>query len=277
MKTKKSSEFLLYLLTRGAALLTLGVLLYIIGFILVRGLPHLRPSLFALTYSSDNVSLLPSLIATLGMAALSLAVALPLGIGAAIWLVEYAGRGARSVMLVRLAAETLAGIPSIIYGLFGMIFFVIFLQLGYSLLAGALTLTIMILPLLLRAAEEAFLAVPDAWREGALALGAGRLRMVFRIVLPAAGPGLFAGGVLALGRITGETAALLYTAGTVAQIPTDLLQSARTLSVHMYALSSEGLHVGESYATAAILLCLVLLLNIASAAIARKIKGSEQV
>jgi phosphate transport system permease protein len=152
-----------------------------------------------------------------------------------------------------------------------MLFFVTFLRWGYSVLAGAFTLSIMILPLVLRSTEEALLAVPDSWREGALALGSGRLRMVLRIVLPAASPGILAGVILAIGRIAGETAALIYTAGTAAEFPATPLQSARTLAVHMYALSSEGLHTHEAFATAAVLLVVVILINTLSAYAARRL------
>ena len=266
---KKNSERMLAALTWTAAVATLGVLLYLIVFILIRGIPYLKPSLFSLTYTSDNVSLTPALISTIIITMLSLAIAVPLGIFAAIYLTEYARRGSKAVTLVRKTTETLAGIPSIVYGLFGMLFFVTTLGWGFSILAGAFTLAIMILPLIMRTAEEAILAVPDLWREGAFGLGAGRLRTVFLIVLPAATPGILAGITLAVGRIVGETAALIYSAGTVPQIPATLLQSARTLSVHMFALSSEGLHVDQGYATAVVLLMVVILINAASAGIAR--------
>ncbi len=176
----------------------------------------------------------------------------------------------------RLTTETLSGVPSIVYGLFGMLFFVTFLGMGFSVRAGALTLSIMILPLIIRSAEEALLAVPQMYREGSFGLGAGKLRTIFRIVLPSAMNGILAGVILSIGRIVGETAALIYTAGTVAQIPTNLSQSARTLSVHMYALSGEGLHVEESYATAAVLMLLVIGINTLAAAIAKRIGGNNE-
>jgi phosphate transport system permease protein len=254
-----------------AAGLTAAVLLYLIGFILVKGVPYLKPSLFSLTYTSENVSLTPALISTVIMTLLSLAIAIPLGVFAAIWLTEYAPRKSRVVAVIRVTAETLAGIPSIVYGLFGLLFFVTFLGWGFSVLAGSFTLSVMILPLILRSTEEALLSVPDTWREGAFGLGAGRLRMIFRVALPAAAPGVSAGVILAIGRIVGETAALIYTAGTVAQIPETPMRSARTLSVHMYALSSEGLHTGEGYATAVVLLLAVILINAASATLAKRI------
>ncbi len=254
-----------------AAIFTFGALLFLIGHILVNGIPYIRPSLFALEYNTENVSLLPALVTTVFMVILSLLIAAPLGLFTAIYLVEYAKRGSRLVRLVRVTAETLSGIPSIVYGLFGSLFFVSWLGCGYSLLAGTLTLSIMILPLIMRTAEESLKAVPDTFREGSFGLGAGRLRTVFRIVLPAAAPGIFAGIILAMGRIVGETAALIYTAGTVAQIPTSLLASGRTLAIHMYALSSEGLYTGQAYATAVVLLVLVVGINALSAALAKRI------
>jgi phosphate transport system permease protein len=268
---RKTSESVLRLLTWIAAGISIGVLLYIVIFILIRGLPHIKASLFSLNYTSENVSLTPALVSTFAITILSLAAALPLGIFAAMYLAEYARRGNRIVALIRLMTETLAGIPSIVYGLFGFMFFVSFFKLGFSILSGSLTLSIMILPLIIRSSEEALLSVPAEYREGAFALGAGRLRTVFKLVLPAAAPGIGAGIILAIGRIVGETAALIYTAGTVARIPQNPLQSARTLSVHMYALSGEGLHTNESYATALILLVVVIIINRASAAVTKRI------
>lgn len=273
MGRKKISERLMALATWTAAIITICTLLFITAFILVKGIPYITPSLFSLEYDSENVSLMPALISTVIMTLMSLAVAVPLGVFASIYLTEYARRGNRAVSLVRMTSETLSGIPSIVYGLFGLLFFVTTLGWGFSMLAGAFTLSIMILPLIMRSSEEALRAVPDAYREGAFGLGAGKLRTVFRIVLPSAMPGILAGVILAIGRIVGETAALIYTAGTVAQIPVSAMQSARTLSVHMYALSREGLHMGEGYATAAVLLVVVILINAISARVARTIGG----
>ena len=205
------------------------------------------------------------------MTLISLLIAAPLGIFAAIYLVEYAKKGNKIVGIVRTTAETLSGIPSIVYGLFGMLFFVTTLKWGYSLLAGAFTLAIMILPLIMRTTEEALKAVPDTYREGSFGLGAGRLRTVFRIVLPSAVPGILSGIILAIGRIVGETAALIYTAGSVAVIPESLLDSGRTLSVHMYVLSNEGLHTDQAYATAVILLIIVMLINWLSGFVAKRV------
>ena len=268
-----------------AMLITVAALITLIGYILVMGVPHLTGDLFSFTYTSDNVSLMPALVNTVLMTVLALLLAAPLGIFAAIYLVEYAGRGNPLVKVVRVTAETLSGIPSIVYGLFGMLFFVGAIGWGYSFLSGAFTLAIMILPLIMRTTEEALKSVPDAYREGSFGLGAGRLRTVFKIVLPSAVPGILAGVILSIGRIVGETAALIYTAGTVPGFPraiadsgngivdaaSSLLSSGRTLSVHMYALSSEALHTDQAYATAVVLLIMVVGINALSAAIAKKI------
>ena len=267
----KVYEKIMATLTWTAAALTIGTLVFIVGFILVKGIPYIKPSLFSLTYNSVNVSLMPAMISTVIVTLLSLFIAAPLGIFAAIFLVEYAKRGNKTINMIRITTETLSGIPSIVYGLFGLLFFVTYLKWGFSILAGSFTLAIMILPLIMRSSEEALKAVPDPYREGAFGLGAGKLRTVFQIILPAAMPGILAGIILAIGRIVGETAALIYTAGTVAQIPTDPLQSARTLSVHMYALSSEGLHTNEGYATAVVLLLVVVFINTISAKIAKRV------
>ncbi|MEG0026768.1 MAG: phosphate ABC transporter permease PstA [Raoultibacter sp.] len=266
----------------GAAVTTL-IMLFLVGYILIKGVPYLTPSLFAWDYTSDNVSLMPSLINTLLMLALSLLMAVPLGIGAAIFLVEYATRGNKFVQLVRMTAETLAGIPSIIYGLFGMLFFVTALGWNLSLMSGAATLAIMVLPVIIRTSEEALSAVPDSFREGSFGLGAGRLRTVFRVVLPSAIPGIFGGVILGMGRIVGEVAALIFTAGTIAAVPDFIGQgapavfdSARTLAVHMYVLASEGLHINETYATAVVLLVMVVVLNALSTLAVRKMsKGNR--
>lgn len=254
-----------------AAVITFGVLIFLIGYILVKGVPHLSPSLFALKYTSENVSLFPSIITTFEMTLLSLIIAVPLGLFTAIYLVEYAKKGNKLVELIRVTAETLSGIPSIVYGLFGLLFFVTYLSWGFSILAGAVTLSIMILPLIMRTSEEALKSVSDSYREASFGLGAGRLRTVFSIVLPAATPGILAGVILGIGRIVGETAALLYTAGTVAKIPESLFASGRTLSLHMYVLSGEGLYTDQAYATAVVLLIVVLLINILSVYAAKKL------
>ena len=275
-KTRRIVSALLRGVVYAGAAVTSLVLAFVVGYILVNGVPYLTPSLFEWEYDSTNVSLMPALVNTLVMAGLSLLMAVPVGVGSAIYLVEYAKRGSRFVQMVRTTTETLQGIPSIIYGLFGLLFFVTALQWGLSLLAGACTLAIMVLPVVMRTTEEALLAVPDAYREGGFGLGAGRLRTVFRCVLPSAVPGILGGVILALGRCVGEVAALIFTAGSIAAIPNfaegaaALFDSTRTLAVHMYVLSSEGLHVNETYATAVVLLVMVVLLNLMATFAAKK-------
>ena len=273
MNKSKLQSVILRTLVYTAAFITFGVLICLIAYILIKGIPNLSLDLFSFEYNSENVSLFPALINTVVMTALSLVIAVPIGVAAAIYLVEYAKRGNKIVGLIRLTAETLSGIPSIVYGLFGFLLFVTAFSWGYSLLAGAFTLVIMILPVIMRTTEEALKAVPDTFREGSFGLGAGKLRTVFKIVLPSAVPGILAGVVLSVGRIVGETAALIYTAGTVAQIPSGLFGSGRTLAVHMYALWSEGLNTNQSYATAVVLLIIVVILNAASSALAKKISS----
>lgn len=255
-----------------SALLTVLTLVFIIGYILMKGIPNLNLDLFQLEYNSENVSMFPSIINTVCMTALSLLIAGPLGIFAAVYLVEYAKKGNKLVSVVRVTAETLTGIPSIVYGLFGMLFFVNTLHWGFSMLAGAFTLAIMVLPVIMRTTEEALMSVPDMYREASFGLGAGKLRTIFIVVLPSAVPGILSGIILSVGRIVGETAALMYTAGTVAELPASVMSSTRTLSVHMYTLSREGLYINQAYATAVVLLLIVLLINWISGRIARKIK-----
>jgi len=266
---------LLALLVFLAAAITFAVLLFLIIYILVKGLPYISLDLFSPTYTSENVSLIPALINTVIMTLLALVIAVPLGIFSAVFLVEYAKKGNKFVEVIRLTTETLQGIPSIVYGLFGLLFFVTSLGWGMSLLSGAFTLSIMILPLIMRTTEEALKSVPDTYREGSFGLGAGKLRTIFRIVLPAAVPGILAGVILAVGRVVGETAALMYTSGTVAQVPDNIMGAGRTLALHMYTLANEGLHTDKAYATAVILLVLVIGINMLSTLAAKKItKGN---
>ena len=268
-------SLIMFLLVCLAAFITLAALAFVIVYILIMGIPNLTPELFAWEYNSDNVSLMPALINALYMTALSLLFAVPIGIFSAVYLNEYAKRGNKLVGIVRITTETLSGIPSIVYGLFGSLFFVRSLHLDLSLLSGALTLSIMILPLIMRSTEEALIAVPDSYREGSFGLGAGKLRTVFRIVLPSAVPGILSGIILGIGRIVGESAALIYTAGTVAKVATSVLDSTRTLSVHMYVISGEGLYIDQAYATAVILLVVVIIINGLSSLVAKKIGGEN--
>ena len=274
LKSYSNNPFSLILavLVGVSALLTVLTLVFIIGYILMKGIPNLNLDLFQLEYNSENVSMFPSIINTVCMTALSLLIAGPLGIFAAVYLVEYAKKGNKLVSIVRVTAETLTGIPSIVYGLFGMLFFVNALHWGFSMLAGAFTLAIMVLPVIMRTTEEALMSVPDMYREASFGLGAGKLRTIFVVILPSAVPGILSGIILSVGRIVGETAALMYTAGTVAELPASVMSSTRTLSVHMYTLSREGLYINQAYATAVVLLLIVLLINWISGRIARKIK-----
>jgi phosphate transport system permease protein len=253
-----------------ASFITVGITVCMVGYILIKGIPNLSPQLFEWEYNTENVSMMPAIINTLVMVVLVLIFAVPIGVGAAIYLVEYAKKGNKLVKLVRITAETLSGIPSIVYGLFGYLFFAVACGWGYTFIGGSLTLAIMILPLILRTTEEALKSVPDTFREGSFGLGAGRLRTIFRIILPAAIPGILSGVILGIGRVVGETAALMYTAGTIAQIPSNLMNSGRTLSVHMYALLSEGLYIEQAYAAAVILMIVVLIINACSGWIAKK-------
>ena len=252
-----------------AAVLTVGALIAVVVYILAKGIPNINPAMFEWKYTSENASVVPALINTLIMVVVTLIIAVPIGIFSAIYLAEYAKRGNKLVKVIRLMAETLSGIPSIVFGLFGYLFFVIACKFDYSLLAGALTLAIMVLPTIMTTTEEALTSIPDSYREGSFGLGAGKLRTVFKVILPSAIPGILAGVILSVGRIVGETAALIFTAGSVAAVPENLLGSGRTLAVHMYVLFNEGLSMEQAYGTAVILLILVLIINLLSNLVAR--------
>ena len=271
-KKRPLSMFLLMAVTV-SAVITVGVLGALVIYILANGIMNLSPELFAWKYTTENVSMLPAIINTFLMTALSLLIAVPIGICSAIYLVEYAKRGNKLVSIVRITTETLSGIPSIVYGLFGYLMFVIAFGWGLSFFCGALTLSIMVLPTIMRTTEEALLSVPDSYREGSFGLGAGRLRTIFKVVLPSAVPGILSGVILAIGRIVGETAALIFTSGTTAEIPKSLFDSGCTLAVHMYKLLSEGLYTKQAYATAVVLLVMVVIINAASGKLAKKLQA----
>lgn len=258
-----------------SAVITAGILLSIVAHILIKGIPNLRLDMSAWEYNTENLSMMPAIINTLTMTLLSLAIAVPIGVCSAIYLVEYSRRGNKLVKIVGTTTETLAGIPSIVYGLFGYLIFVVACGFNLSLLSGSLTLSIMILPTIMRTTEEALRAVPDSYREGSFGLGAGRLRTVFKIILPSAAPGILSGVILSIGRIVGETAALLYTSGSVSGVPDSLLGSGRTLSVHMYALLNEGMHIDEAYAVAVVLLVLVFIINAVTGLAAKKMSAKK--
>lgn len=278
MKSYKSRpmSLVIIILLGLSALITTLILGALIIYILVKGVSNLSLELFAWEYTTENASMMPAIINTLLMTLLSLAISVPIGIFSAIYLVEYAKRGNKFVSLVRITIETLAGIPSIVFGLFGYLMFVIAFGWGLSFMGGALTLSIMVLPTIIRTTEEALKAVPDSFREGSFGLGAGRLRTIFKIVLPSAIPGILAGVILAIGRIVGETAALIFTAGTSAQVPKSLFEPGGTLAVHMYKLLSEGLYTNQAYATAVVLLVVVIIINLLSEKIAKKFKNDKE-
>lgn len=271
---RKPGSLIMLILILLAVTITVVSMIYLVIYILVNGIPYITPDLFAWKYNTENVSMTPAIINTIIMVFLTLLLAVPIGIAAAIYLVEYSKRNSKLVKIIRLTTETLAGIPSIVFGLFGFIVFVLLLKWGNSLLAGVLTLTMMVLPTIVRTTEESLLAVPDMFREGSYGLGAGKLRTIFVIVLPAAIPGILSGVILAIGRIVGESAALIFTAGTVAEVPKSLFSSTRTLAVHMYSLLNEGLYTNQAYATAVILLVIVLIINGLSGLAAKKV-GKE--
>lgn len=261
------------LMTSFSILFAIGILIFIIAYVSIKGIPYLKPSLFSFNYTSENVSLMPALITTIYMVVASVIISSVIGISTAIYLVEYAKPGSKFVSVIRIVTETLAGIPSIVYGLFGFLFFGLSLKFAYSFLSGLLTICIMILPPIVRSTEEALISVNKSYREGSYALGAGHIRTIFKIVLPVAMPGILSGVILAIGRVVGETAALLYTLGSSTNIPRTPMESGSTLALHMYKLSSEARHTGEAFATGFILLLIVFLLNFISGRLAKKLGG----
>jgi phosphate transport system permease protein len=275
LNKRKTKSLILRSLVWLCGILTVGILAYILLFILVRGIPNINMEFLFGEYNSESLSAFSSIVTTVEMIVISLVIAVPVGVFCAIYLHEYSKRGNKAVKVIRLAVDTLAGIPSIVYGLFGMIFFVNILGLRASVLSGVLTVSIMILPVIISSSEEAIKSVPDMYREGSLGLGATRLRTVFSIVLPTAMPGILSGVILAIGRIVGETAALIFTSGTnVLENPTlDVMASQRTLAIHMYMLASEGLPHSKdmAFATGAILIIIVFLVNFAATKLAGRI------
>ncbi|MGI6588483.1 MAG: phosphate ABC transporter permease PstA [Peptococcia bacterium] len=251
---------------------TLAILVWILLYILVQGIPNLSWGFLTTPYRGQSRGILPMIIATLYVVLISVAVSTPIGMGAAIYLTEYAKPG-KLVRTIRFATESLAGIPSIIYGLFGYVFFVTALHFKFSLLSGSLTLGIMVLPAIIRTTEEALKAVPASYREGSLALGATKLWTITKVVLPSAIPGILTGVILSIGRIVGETAVLIFTAGTAIQgMDVSLTDSCRTLSVHLYMLAKEGLSFQETFATATILIFIVALINYLASRVAANLK-----
>ena len=272
---KHPKSLVIMILVMLSAVFAVGILLFLMIYILANGIPHLTAEQFEWKYTPENQSMMPAIINTLTMTVLTLLIAVPVGIFAAVYLVEYAKRGNKLVKIIRVTTETLSGIPSIVYGLFGFLLFNMQLGWQYAMLRGIITLAIMILPLIIRTTEEALLAVPDSYREGSYGLGAGKMRTVFRIILPAAIPGIMSGVILAIGRIVGESAALIYTSGTFRSTPSGIWDSSATLTVHMYVQSNEGLHVNQAFASGVILLALTFLINLASDLIERHIQKKK--
>ena len=269
---RKITSSILRVLTYLSIVLTVGMMAVIAVYIFAGGLGHITPQLLFGDYSSDNPSMKFAIITTIVLVLVSLIIAVPIGVGCAIYLTEYAKKGSKLVRIIRLATETLAGIPSIIYGLFGALFFGTALHLGYSMLTGIFTISIMVLPTIIRTSEEAIRGVPDLYREGSFGLGAGKLRTIMRIVLPSAANGIFSAIMLSVGRMVGETAALIFTLGSVAQMPKSLLDSSRTLAVHMYISTRDGGMAGRNvaFATGAVLIIIVVAINIFTLYLSRK-------
>ena len=236
------------------------VLFWILGYLFIKGIGHM-----------DVIALLPAIGTTLYMVVIALAIAVPIGMGCAIYLHEYANDG-KLVQCIRFATECLSAVPSILFGLFGMMFFVTQLGMRYCILAGALTVAIMILPTVVKTTEEALKTVPQSYREGSLALGASQFSTIIKVVLPSAMPGILTGIVLSTGRIVGETAAIYLTAGMVFRMPSNVMESGRTLAVHLYMLAKEGISLDQAYGTAVILLLVVLVLNLSTYLIGKKIR-----
>jgi len=258
-----------------AAALTVGFLFWIIWYILSNGLQHVDWNFITDDYTrtGDEHGIFPMIISTIYMVVASIAVAAPMGIMTAIYLTEYAKVGSRLVKVIRFCTESLAGIPSIIFGLFGMTFFVAILGLGFSILSGALTLSILILPVIIRTTEEALMAVPQTYREGSYGLGASKIYTIWRLILPSAMPGILTSVILSIGRVIGESAPVFLTAGMVARIPDSLLDSGRTLTVHLYKLTTELFTIEEwnqAYGTATVLIVVVLLINMVTKLIAKR-------
>ncbi len=271
-KKQKAFSIVMKMLTYLSVTFTFLTLGGIILYVAYKGIPQLNLSMFSLHYTTENLSMLPSIINTMTVIAITLVLSVPIGVATAIYLVEYANKNSKFVKLVRLSTESLQGIPSIMYGLFGYIFFVTTLGLGYSLIAGTFTMTIMVLPLIIRATEEALLSIDDSLRMASYALGARKLRTIFVVVIPSAMNGIISGIILAIGRIFGETAALIFTVGSYAQIASPT-KTGSTLAIFMWNLAAEGHHTEKAYAAAFILLLIVMLINALSSKLALKLGG----
>ena len=261
LKARKKKDNLLVSLVYLSAIITVGLLVVIVGFIFIKGIAKISPNFLFADYSaSGNGGILPMIMTTVYMVLVSILVATPIGILAAVYLQEYAKQG-KLVRVIRFATECLAGIPSIVYGLFGGIFFVVALKLQYSILSGGLTVAIIILPTIIRSTEEALKTVPDTYREASLGLGATKFQTLYKVILPSAIPGILSGVILSIGRVIGESAAILLTAGTVAKMPLTVFDSARTLTVHAYLLTKETGDIQTACGVGLVLIVIVFALN----------------
>jgi phosphate transport system permease protein len=261
--TRQSSQRFAFGCLWLAASLTIAILAVIVIYILSQGLPYVNWQFLTGRPEAQGREggILPAILGTLALGSLSLLIAVPLGVGAAVYLTEYT-RPSLLTTVMRFGTDSLAGVPSIIFGLFGFIVFVTRLNMGWSLLAGALTLALMVLPTIIRTTEEAIRAVPVAYREVSYGLGASRWQMVRTVVLPNALPGIITGVILSFGRAVGETAAVIFTAGTALNLPTSALAPTRTMAVHFYILAVEGISLSKAYATGAVLIVMILLINV---------------
>lgn len=258
----RTTQIIAYVVLLLMTIITIIVLFFIIGYVFKNGLGQL--SLEFLTDKTREMGkeggIFPSILGTLFVTVLAIIIATPLGVGSAVYLVEYT-RGGLLRKIISFGADCLAGVPSIIFGLFGFIFFVIKLQLGWSILSGGLTLAVMIIPTIIRTSEEAIKAVPRSYREISYSLGGGKLDTILKVVLPTSLPGILTGVILGVGRAVGETAAVIFTAGSSLGIPTTLFSSTRTLAVHFYILAREGISMPKAYGTATVLIIIILVVN----------------
>ena len=275
LNARKKKDNLLVSLVYLSAIITVGLLVVIVGFIFIKGIAKISPNFLFADYSaSGNGGILPMIMTTVYMVLVSILVATPIGILAAVYLQEYAKQG-KLVRVIRFATECLAGIPSIVYGLFGGIFFVVALKLQYSILSGGLTVAIIILPTIIRSTEEALKTVPDGYREASLALGSTKFQTLYKVVLPSAIPGILSGVILSVGRVVGESAAILLTAGTVAQMPGGIFDSARNLTVHAYLLTKEKGDIASAASIGIVLIFIVLFLNTVAKFVAKKLNKAN--
>ena len=280
MLTRQSKDSALTVLVWASAAITITFLLWILFYIVKNGANHVSWSFVTSTYTRlGGVSgIWPMIVTTVYMVVLSIGIAAPIGIMTAIYLTEYAKPGSKLVKVIRYATESLAGIPSIIYGLFGMTFFVSIMGLGFSILSGALTLSILLLPVIIRTTEEAIMAVPLAYREGAYALGSSRIYTIWKLILPSAMPGIVTALILSIGRVIGESAPVFLTAGMVARIPESVFDSGRTLTVHLYMLTTELYTQHDwdmAFATATVLVILVFMINLLTKLVASRFSKSH--